>query len=828
MPIAHDGKIAISLGASRWEKSWQNKDVLWSDLIKKFATTHYTAETHASYLSQPLERQGEIKDIGGFVGGHILNGRRKNGACMYRSLITLDIDFCKGNIWDDYTMFFTEAAAVYTTHKHSPENPRYRLVIPLNRNVLADEYEAIARKVASVMDIEVFDATTFQPTRLMYWPSTSKDGVYYWNTQDGPFMNADSILKQYTDWTDSTQWPTCKKEIDAAKRGIKKQGDPSAKEGLIGAFCRTYNIHDAIEKFLSDVYEPTDYPDRYTYLHGSTSGGLVTYDDLYAFSHHGTDPASNNLCNAFDLVRVHKFGLSDENAETNTPTNKLPSYKLMMHFAGDDPLTKRAVVTEKFDQAQEDFIFMDIPAVPVTETVVTGDGKITEVVVPEDITWRDKLEVEKKGPAAGKLKQTIYNGALILEHDNRLNKCFGYDVFSQRKTINNNLPWRILDAANQYLKDEDEAALRLYLERAYGLTSRMAISDALDTHIFKRAFHPIRDYLDGLKWDGKPRVDKLLIKYMGADDSPYIRAVTRKTLVAAVRRIYLPGVKFDYILTMAGEEGKGKSTLIRKLGGTWFSDNFDTVEGNRAMEQLQGRWLIEMGELKAMKRAEVYSIKTFVSKQEDEFRPAYGHNKLYLPRQCVFFATTNEVEFLRGADGNRRFWIVDIHRGKAQADILDDNSIAAEERNQIWAEAKHYHLQGEKLFLDSSLEAVAKSEQTAHGEYDERTGIVQEYLDMKLPHDWPSMSARDRRAWIKDDANMKDAGVLDRDRACVSEIWVECLELNLKDLNPYAARTIHNIVKQIPGWEDSGKKLRFGAYGVQKAYIKSLLKENAC
>lgn len=814
--MLYDLKLAISTGKSRREKSWQNKDVLWSDLIKKFSVAHRTAETYKNYLSETKERQDEIKDIGGFVGGHILNGRRKNGSIMYRSIVTLDIDFCKGNIWDDYTMMYSEAAAVYTTHKHAPDNPRYRLVIPLNRNVLADEYEAISRQIAGVLDIEVFDPTTFQAARLMYWPSTSVDGTFYYNSQDGPFMDADKILAMYPDWRDSTQWPTCKKEFEAAKRNIKKQGDPTAKDGLIGAFCRTYNIHDAIEKFLPDVYTPTEHPDRYTYTHGSTSGGLVTYDDLYAFSHHGTDPAGSNLCNAFDLVRIHLFGLKDENTEGATPTNKLPSYKEMLRFAGDDESTRLTVGTERFTSAQDDFSELAIP--PVPEHTTQAEKEV------DDKSWMKKLEVEKKG----ELKQTIYNGALILDNDVRLNKCFAYDEFSQRKVIKCNLPWRKVSSDHQYLKDEDEAALRLYLERSYGLTSRMAIADALDTHIFKRSYHPIKDYLDGLEWDGKPRLDRLLIKYMGATDSPYIRAVTRKTITAAVARIYQPGIKFDYVLTTAGEEGIGKSTLIRKLGGQWFSDNFDTVEGTRAMEQLQGCWLIEMGELKALKRAEVYSIKTFVSKQEDEYRPAYGHNKLYLKRQCVFFATTNEVEFLRGADGNRRFWVVDIHGQKAEADILADSSVSEAERAQIWAEAKFRYLEGEKLFLDDELEAVARQEQKAHGEQDDRLGIIQQYLEMRLPSTWSDMNTQERRGYIMDDKELRDTGIHERDKVCLTEIWLEALGLMIKDLNPYNARPIHDLLRHIPGWTEYKKgKLRFGMYGVQKAYIKETVNELA-
>lgn len=806
--LKFDGKLAISIGKSRTATKWLNKPVLWSDLLDKFSTVHRTDETYADYISFTKDKQDEKKDVGGFVAGHILNGRRKNGNILFRTCVTLDVDFGTADLWDDFTFNFDYAAALYTTHKHSPETPRYRVVLPLDREVMADEYEAIARRIAGWLDIDIFDPTTFQPARLMYWPSASSDGVFEFKYQDGPAVCADKILASYRDWRDVSQWPVCRREKEAAAHRAKKQGDPTEKAGLIGAFCRTYNIIEAIDKFLSDTYEPTDSPDRYTYIHGSTAKGLVIYDDLYAYSHHGTDPAGGVLCNAFDLVRLHKFGHEDDHTPNGTPTSKLPSFKSMSEFISKDGPTRKTIGVEKIVEAQDDFADMgmsneDAPAV-------------TEVETEPDLSWLEKLDVDKNGQA----KQTIYNVVLILENDTRLNKCFAYDVFRKRKCIMHNLPWRKYDPNGDYLRDEDESALRLYLERTYGITGRLIIADGLDNHIFKRSFHPVRDYLDGVEWDGKPRLDKLLIRYMGAEDTPYIRAVTRKTMVAAVARIYNPGVKFDYVLTLAGVEGKGKSTLIRKLGGRWFSDNFNTVLGKEAMEQIQGCWLIEMGEMAALKRAEVFAVKSFVSKQEDNYRPAYGHNTVYSPRQCVFFATTNESEFLRGVDGNRRFWIVDIHGRKAEADILIDTSLAEKERAQLWAEAKYYYEEGEPLRLDDELEAYAREEQKAHSEQDDRAGIIKEYLDMLLPDNWNDLNVYERQAYIDGRDSLAPDGVEQRNRVCAVEIWTEALRLNVKDLNPYTAKPIHDIMRSLPGWSESKTKLRFGKYGSQKAYVR--------
>lgn len=802
MKIRHDAKVNISIGKNRKEKSWKNRSVLWSDLLDKFATTHRTAETYLEYVNADKERQAEIKDIGGFVGGHIVGGRRKSGSILNRSLITLDIDFADSNLWDDFTLYYGCAAALYSTHKHSEDNPRYRLIIPLCEAVSPTEYEAIARRIAGNLGIELFDPTTYQPTRLMYWPSTAKDGAFIFKYQDGEILDGAETLKSYVNWQDSSEWPVSVREHENVKSLIGKQSNPLEKRGVIGAFCRTYTIQDAIETFLQNDYEEAG-ENRYTYKKGSTSAGLVVYDDLYAYSHHGTDPSSATLCNAFDLVRIHKFGLLDERT-SETATSKLPSYAAMMDFCGKDPDTVHTMSLERLEGAKTTFF-----EAAEQETTDITEPEVEEV---QNMDWLKKLEANKDG-----ILQTIHNVVTILVNDNRLNQCFAYDSFRGRKVLLRSLPWRSIDKNTNFFRDEDEASLRLYMERYYGITSRAAIRDALDAYIFKKSFHPIKDYLDTLEWDGAERLNRLLPDYLGAEDSPYIAAVMRKTLVAAVARIYQPGIKFDYILTMSGDEGIGKSTLIKKLGGEWFSDTFDTIHGKEAYEQLQGSWLIEMGELKALKKADVQAIKSFVSSTEDTFRPAYGREKLYSKRQCVFFTTTNEIEFLRGVDGNRRFWVVMCDKKRITKDVKNSNNLTGYERDQIWAEALHYYKQGEKLYLDDVLESVARAEQKEHGERDDRFGLIQDYLDTLLPASWESMSRYERQGWLDTDESVREKGINKREFVCVLEIWTEALRLAHRDINTRSTGFLHDLMKTMPGWVRIKNK-RFKHYGIQIAY----------
>src|SRR5690606_7923070 len=184
--------------------------------------------------------------------------------------ISLDADYAK-EIIDIRRFKF--AAAFYTTHSHSPEKPRFRLIIPLSRPVTPEEYPAVARKIAANIDIEIFDPTTYEAHRLMYWPSVAHDGEFRADYADGPWIDPDEVLGEYVDWRNPAEWPVSGREDRARKREAKQQGNPLEKKGWVGAFCRTYSIEEAIEKFLSDVYERHE-SGRYTYKEGTTSGGL--------------------------------------------------------------------------------------------------------------------------------------------------------------------------------------------------------------------------------------------------------------------------------------------------------------------------------------------------------------------------------------------------------------------------------------------------------------------------------------------------------------------------------------------------------------------------
>lgn len=563
-----------------------------------------------------------------------------------------------------------------------------------------------------------------------------------------------------------------------------KQAEPLEKGGWVGAFCRAYTIPEAIETFLNGVYTPAG-EGRYTYAAGSTVGGLVLYDgDTFAYSHHGTDPAGGQLLNAFDLVRVHKFGHLDEDGEDCGP-----SFKAMQELARSDEKARLESARRAFGRHEE------------------GSDNI------QDDAWLAELDQDKRG----NILSTAPNVEIILEHDPGLVGGLIYDDFRERPTGVETLPWR---TETSDWTDADDAALRSYLEKGYGISSVGKVLDAVSNVMMRHRWHPVRAYLESLSWDGEPRMDTLLIDWLGAQDTSYTRAVTRKALVGAVKRVFEPGCKHDHMLVLLGAQGTGKSTLLHRLGGKWFSDSLVSVTGKDAYEQLQGVWIMEMAELAATRKADVENVKQFVSKQVDNYRAAYGRRTQEHPRQCAFFGTTNEQEFIRDTTGGRRYWVVEIDAvPRKYSRIWED--LTEEIRGQIWAEAVCLYRAGEPVFLSPGQEAEAREVQEAHTEGSVKQGLIEIYLDTLLPETWNAMDPYQRRSYLQGDGlEIKPDGIVRRDKVCLAEILVECLGLDLKHVEPRERREVAEVMRRIKGWKPLSSTGRFGPYGIQKGYVR--------
>ena len=792
--IRYDGPVTIAVGESRRSTQWKNKEVLWSQLVERLSIPTKTPETVDEYRGFAKSKRDEIKDVGGFVGGSLKGGRRKAEAIMQRRLLTLDLDDVPRNAdpWDTVVLVLGCAAVLYSTHSHRPEAPRLRLVMPLSRPVSPEEYSAIARKVAQDIGIDMCDDTTYEPHRLMYWPSASINAEYRYEVEDGPWLNADEQLARYVDWHDPSEWPISSRRAEALHRLASHQESPLEKNGIVGAFCRVYDIHDAIEHFLPDTYEKYD-DNRYTYKGGSTSGGLVLYDNgIFAYSHHGTDPASGKLCNAFDLVRIHLYGNLDDDTSPGTPSHKMPSFMKLQDEAMQIPEVREELAKANFERLKDRFDDPD-----------------------EDYDWVGQLTCNKNG----KFDNTINNVQLIMEHDAGLRGKYFYDTFKERMTVCGDLPWcKLADRMTMTWTDTDDAGLRNFLEIKYEIVNTMKIGDAVLLAMQSCMRHPVREYLLSLKWDGVARADTIFIDYLGAEDTEYTRTVTRKALIGAVARIMQPGCKHDHILVLVGPQGCRKSTTLAKLGKSWFSDSFYTVQGKEAYEQIQGFWLIEMGEMAATRKAELESIKQFVSKQSDSYRAAYAKRTQEHPRQCAFFGTTNDDEFLRDATGGRRFWPVTVtDKGRETGDYF-----TAEIVDQVWAEIVMRYSAGENWYLDNAkIEAVARQIQDAHTEMNGKQGLLEQFVERLLPKDWATRNLSQRLAYWNDGFDdEKQAGTERRKAICALEIHCELFGGTVKDYTPQKTREYNAMLKRLPGWK-ARSRINYGEiYGQQRGFVR--------
>lgn len=793
--MQNNRKLQISTAGSRKSTHWPRCEIMWSEFTEKLKTPIRGTETLEQYLALPKARQDELKDVGGFVGGTFTGDRRKPECAEGRDLLTLDLDNIPAGQADDVLRRVNGlgcAAVVYSTRKHAGYAPRFRVIVPTDRTATADEYEPAARKLASLIGIEFCDPTTFEVNRLMYWPSCCIDSQYMCEVYDNLFCSVDGLLGMYGDWRDISQWPQVPGTEAVECRRLAKQEDPTTKRGVIGAFCRTYSITQAMDQFIPGMYEETASSGRYTYTGGETTGGAIIYDgDLFLYSHHSHDPCCNQLVNAFDLVRLHMYGDRDNEAKEGTPVNKLPSFVAMSRLAMDDKAVADLIAKEKHEAA------------------VAAFAEPTERARQEDLSWIGHLAVDGNG----NYQKTVNNIIIVLQNDPLLKGKIVTDEFAGRGLILGTLPWNKSEEKRQWI-DPDDSGFFWYMETYYGITARDKLDDALAIVGGQNMINDVKRYLKSLKWDGVKRVDTLLSVYLGAEDTAYTRAVMRKSLCAAVARAIEGGVKYDYMPIFTGPQGIGKSTFLAMLGKEWFSDSLTSFEGKEAAELIQGTWINEVGELTAMSKQETSAVKQFLSKREDIYRAAYGRRTERHPRRCVFFGTSNDREFLKDTTGNRRFWPVDVGVHPAIKSIWND---LPEEVDQIWAEAYMYWALGEQLHLTKDIEDMAYEQQESHRETSGKEGLISEYLAKPVPKNWDQMDIPARKMFLAG-GGVGDVELVPREKTCAVEIWVECFGGEPKYLKRADSTEINNILSGLKGWKRNKNVRRYGPYGTQKGF----------
>lgn len=774
--------LTICTGCCRTETRWKTEYLSWEELVKRLKKLRRTKETIEQYDKMSKIAKGNVKDGPAFVGGLIRGGRRKKENIDSRSVITLDADFANDAFLFDVDLAIGECEyVIYSTHSHRPNAMKFRLILPLDRDVVPDEYAAISRRIAERIGMSYFDKTTFDVHRLMYFPSCSADATPVFVENEGEPVGADDILESYEDWTDVLSWP--RHEDAAINLHSKKAQDPRDKRGIIGLFCRAFSIEDGIDRFLLEQYSKGSAPNRYTYNHGTSANGLEVYpSQQLVFSHQDSDPISDGRTyNLFDLVRVHKFGSLDENFDEDSKATR-PSIKAMEKWASCLKEVKLLAVNEREEEYQEIGISED------------------ENPEEDDDTWKEHLDLHEK---TGAVLPTSNNLELLLSNGEFKN-VLAYDAFRNTEVIYKDLPWRTKErvfAEYEPWLAEDDNRLRHWLGKKFNLKGTGVILDAFKEVTRANKFHPIKEYLESVDWDGVERLDTLFIDYLGAEDCLYVREATRKMFLAAVTRIYIPGSKFDEMLVLVGPQGVGKSTILFKMGGKWFSDNLRTFETKEAGEHLQSGWIFEIGELSAMKRSQIEEVKAFLSKTEDRYRVAYDRVVTDFPRKCVFFGTTNTLQFLQDKTGNRRFWPILARPEFVTKSIWED--LTEEEIQQVWAEAVSRFKAGESLVLSSEAGEEANRHRGDYMEDNDKFGIIQEWLENPI-----------------EDSEYLEGGEekIYRNRVCAVQVLVECFGIRRGDIKNWESKEVIEVLRNMPGWTERKTRARVPGYGAQRVF----------
>lgn len=798
-------KFAVSTAPSRSSLVWKREAFTWSEFVTRLSETVRTPETTEEYANLSKDAQGRIKDVGGYVGGLLKDGRRKKNNVISRTLLTLDLDFPTPDVTDRVERALPASAWVlHSTHSSIDERPRLRLIAPLSRTVGPGEYEILASGLIEFIGAEMCDPTTIQPERLMYWPSTPSDGSYFFRSHEGFPIDADL-------WVDPSLSPS-------AQLRSRTASDPRTKPGYIGAFNRIYTVPLAIAAFLHTTYLPTPDPTRYTYAHGTTTGGALIFDDgLFILSFHASDPVQGRLLSAYDLVRLHLYGVMDASAEEGTDYARLPSQAAMQVYCETDPAVKEEYLRAKREEVNRYILEGTPPGAPSGKPLENNGSIPVEGEDPDG--WVARLIVQpatKVEPA--RFVDSYYNVDLIMRNDPAVKGRFSYDEFAERLIIRGDVPWHRGASAGSIFSDEDEAQLRVWIStKYYKLSNRQAVTDVLTNVSRSLASHPVREYLSNLSWDGTPRVSSLCKEVLGAEDSKLNNAMLLCWLKAAVARVFHPGTKFDNMLVLAGPQGCGKSTFAERLGKHWYSSTLLSLKNIRqASAQILGSWIIEDPELTGINSSGAEFAKGFLSKTVDDFIVPYGRRKIYKPRQCVFLGTTNQDDFLSDHTGERRYWVIPC-TGAADTAHHPYNYFTPFVVDQIWAEVVALYREDPTLIIDKEDETRLRYRQRSFADIDVWYDDVDFYLHQGVPRGWDEMTFPDKIAFIDsrrpgdDPADLEPVRTVTFRELLIVAVRFPALNLAPKD----ARRRINKIMARFEDWtpavmwdKSTGKSVR--------------------
>lgn len=870
-----DRPLTISHSTGGGLHKVKSKTMPWSALVAKLTTDVRTDMTQKKYDGLTTDaRQREKMRAGFLFGGVCADGHRANANVQSRALINLDIDtMSKG----DFLAFQFECGdpnatdlnryeyVWYTTRSHTPEKPKFRIILPFEESCTPDKFHAISRIIAAKFDptMELLDRVSFVLGQMMYWPLTNKDGEFVAGRNKGKFIDVESELQAFGDWQDFSKLPSKEDEdLSSHNNNGQKIASPFEKTGIVGAFCRAYSIEEAIEQFIPDVYEKsisTGKTDRYTYLKSETgqTGGVLVYPDQgLMFSHHNSDPCGDGHGhNAFDMVRLHLYGDLDEGSKIDNPTRQ-KSFKALEEQLEDNVDVKKQLLQENYDfDAMIDAVMGSTSAAepkikPAKAETVDEDDEEDELgnkkSTVAETDWIQSLDLDSNGV----IKTTLSNVYKILSNDPRVKGVIGLNDFRNmpvklKMFPNGSLGYGadgkqvrdvpVIDDVNGELwSDNDDVFTKLFFSLPkgkgnahYGIeASEMVIMDALKLASLENRFHPVKRMFEAVKWDGKPRIETMFIDYFGCPDNEYYRMTAKLSLIAAVDRIYMPGAKWDFVPILEGPQGAQKSTFIRLLANNWFAElrGHDLGDNRKMAELFEGALLVEIPELHTFSRAESNALKSFFSAVNDKARAAFAKRVADNKRVVCFWGSTNERTYLKDKTGNRRYWPIIVLVGEIDIPRMVRN------RPQLWAEAKHYRdeMRAEQplgdlpLYLPRGSEAAKialelQDEKRIDTGADQDVGTLEHWLDELAVE---SVANCGEGVTLDGVFEPSDEGkMIRRDITCIQEIVRNCPAFEGGNNPNRRSQEVSAALSALKTWKPAGRR-RLAAYGRQRVYIR--------
>lgn len=810
-----DKEITIYTCKRTNQKKYKKSPLKWQDFVRELATVKRTNENLEDFFKLDSDSQMAIKESnGGFFLGRLKDGRRLKGNVIDRCALALDLDnlTAEDHALDKLIANYPGEIVIYTTHKHTEDKPRYRIIIAFTDPIVDGViYEAVSRKFLEIYgEMDWGDDSTHQPNRMMYYPTASKDGIFDYKhvIGNGKPLDWRSLMDLYSDPWNEEEWPLSSREIARKamnssphpKNGTNAVEDPRSKHGIIGTVCRAYGIRETLNTFLADLYEPGSASDRYQLIGANSSNGLWISDyyggDALVYSFHTNKDrlADGHFYNSFDLIRVLKFGHLDKGKEDLKGRNR-PSYNEAEKWFLNDPKVQKQL---KADQFQPDF-----------------SGITKEEYLNQDWKWLEKLPKKNK---SGGLAETVDNIKAVLENDIRLRGLGGIDRLKGAHVKTGNLPWEKYQKISSIWKESDFAGLYSFLESNYGFVNARKMQMALDIFTEQHSFDSAAQFFEKFrgKWDGIERFERLPYMVGGVEDTWFSRKFIRKWALQIVYRAFNPGCKADYVLALTGPQGSGKTTFFETLiGDDSLMGDLDTIEGMQALDQIQGKLIVTMDELKPTRTADVNRTKNFLSKRIDHYRKAYRRNAEDWPRHCVFCATTNDDQFLRDVTGNRR-WLPLYWPGIHQISLAR----LAELREQLWAEVVFWYDQGESWEFSKEEAEKIRPLQESVREISSDEAIIEEYLNQPKVPGWLDLQPYEQQYFMKyaKDTWPEELLVPQKITSCL-EIY--CVVFNGSKSDKDKSKTIQMISRCLKalGWSSSGRRFYSDSYGKPVAYI---------